>query len=135
MFNTLRTHNVLKIPAIALIAGLGASACSEVGPPDVNTNPLDRFRYDYMNDSAGGQDCLSNSAYDVDAGDRGRASVTPPSARYDEVRDVLVIDPVSQGKELLLTGFTQFDHSVEAVDEESQQILDSYSCDVFRYNS
>lgn len=132
---------VLLYPTILILGGIGLTGCSEI---DATTlNPVERVAYEYIDMSNGLEDsqpfnntigCLNGTAFDVTAGDRGKASFLPPSASYDAELDVLSLTS-AQGQVLNLEGFKQFEHTVTAVDAESQKILDSYGCEVGEYVS
>jgi hypothetical protein len=131
---SLYTPNMLQRAGIAVVVALGLTACAE-GAPEADISPADRFIYDYVDsdpDGWGG-DCLYGTAYDLAAGNYGRASVTPPSAVYDKEKDILTITPISGQNPLRVEGFGQVEHRVSPVGPEDQAVFDSYGCETKGY--
>lgn len=126
--------NKLKQASLAMAGVLGFAACGG-GAPSLEDSPVERFQHDYVDfySENGGIDCLSGTAYDLDAGGRGRASVTPPSSSYNAETGVLTVTPASGKNELHVEGFDQIEHRLTPVGPEDKAIFDSYDCDTRGY--
>lgn len=127
MSEQLISNEKRRVLSIVAATGLGITAlagCAE--PTSEGLSPEDRVIFGY--ESFYDEGCLRETSYDVAAGQRGRSSFTPPTLSYDKATDILTITP-TQGSSLELTGFTQHEAMVSAVNEESQKILDSYGCE------
>ena len=127
--NTLGNPNFLRKASLGLAAAIGFSACS--GQANVDSSPKERFIHDYVffYSGNGSVDCLYKSAYDLDSGKDGRASVTPPSSTFDSEAGILTITPASGENSLHLEGFDQVEHRVTPVGPDDQAIFDSYGCE------
>lgn len=142
MFESLRTQEFKKPVKIALIAGLSAAALTGCSSDydALEASPVKRFTADYIwlapiDGGNGSTDmCLDKTAYDVNGGDYGRSSFTPPATSFDIENDILTITP-QQGEPLKMTGFDQDETVVYPVDETSKSILDAYGCEIVAYQN
>ena len=117
--------NILALGALCALTAISLTGCNPANRAAMT--PTERAIDDYAHYS-----CLSATAYDLSAGNQGKASVTPPSAVYNPETDVLVITPV-QGESLSLTGFDEIDRPVQPYDTVSKNILATYGCDTGPY--
>jgi hypothetical protein len=140
----------LKIAAVLALSGTALAGCAREYNMSTESiqeefeertqEPSERFYEDYLkysvfyNFDAKIEPCLDGSAYDITAGEQGRASYTPPSLNFDEGTDTLTVLPPSGTSPLSLTGFDQVDHTLVGANPESQSILDAYGCEVSTYS-
>jgi hypothetical protein len=119
---------------LAAITGVVLVAVDETNrPPLESFTPTERFSFDYSEPGTGAADCFTDTAYDLEAGNQGKMSVTPPSSSYDSELDILTITPVSGNNSIRLTGLEQYDHTLTPVGKEDHAIFNSYGCRVEEY--
>lgn len=137
MSERLHSKELKRTVSYATIIGLSAAALTGCSNYEITeAAPVDRYIADYIwlaPVDGKLEDCLRNSAYDALAGGYGRASFTPPSVSYNADTDILTVTP-QQGEPLRMSGFTQYEHTVVAADKASQDILDTYGCEVIEYS-